>query len=29
VDGNATFEGEDEKYVYYLAQPGKHIFLGK
>ena len=29
VDGNATFEGEDEKYVYYLAQPGKHTFCGK
>lgn len=29
VDGIAEFESEDEKYVYFLAQPGRCTFIGK
>ena len=29
VTCDAEFAGEDEKYLYFLAQPGRHEFLGK
>lgn len=29
VTGNAQYAGEDEKYVYFLAQPGRCEFVGK
>ena len=29
VSCDALFDGEDEKYIYFLAQPGDHEFLGK
>ena len=29
VNGNARYAGEDEKYVYFLAQPGRCEFFGK
>ncbi len=29
VDGIAEFESEDEKYIYFLAQPGHCTFIGK
>ena len=29
VTCDAQFAGEDEKYVYFLAQPGHHEFIGK
>lgn len=29
VKGDAQYAGEDEKYVYYLAKPGRHEFSGE
>ena len=29
VEGEAAYQREDDKYVYFLAQPGKHCFLGR
>ncbi|MBE6947440.1 MAG: glycoside hydrolase [Ruminococcaceae bacterium] len=28
-DQNVAYESQDEQYVYYLAQPGHHCFVGK
>ena len=29
VNGQAQYTGEDEKYVYFLAKPGRHEFIGE
>jgi hypothetical protein len=29
VKGDAVYDGEDDKYVYFLANPGRHEFIGE